>query len=372
MRRPVRRFPILGGLVLTLAISGAARAEDEGPKPLFNYAGVFSGVVAGGRSQRGAYVHTLEAGVQAPVGGDWSVTVQGAATAGYDLSGKAIGDVAGVQGPFNTGNGLWLYELKAAWETKAAMAEFGRLAAGDALPGVSGMDQFVNSAFSSNGGAITVNDPGRATTPASTWGVRGRRTFESLELRGGAFLSDHRRLTLRKHGLDWSFRPGDGVLGYAEALAPVGGGLNLGVGGFGDSARATNFAGAPVRGDAGGYVWIERPPPEKGPGVSGFAMLQAEPHSDRNLEPLFLIGGVTWRGLIAARPADSVSLGASTGRFSHQSGLSGWETLLEVNYRLTVTEHVGLRPDLQYVIDPGGKDGGRNALVLGFQLEASL
>jgi porin len=367
----VLRFPLLATAILALS-AGHAAAEEAGAKPLFSYTGAFSGVVAGGRSQIGSYVHTLSFGAQQPVAGDWSVTVQGAATAGYDLSAKAIGDVAGVQGPFNSGNGLWLYEVKATYETKATLLQFGRIAAGDALPGVSGMDQFVNSAFSSNGGAIAVNDPGRATTPTSTWGFRGRRTYEDLELRGGAFLSDPARMTLRKHGLDMTFRPADGVLAYAEAVRPLSNELKLGLGGYGDSARTATFEGRPVRGDEGAYAWIERPAPDKGGGVSGFGMVQVAPREDRNLQPLFLIGGLTWKGLVAARPEDSVSVGATAGRFSRRSNLKGWETTLEANYRVTVSEHVGLRPDLQYVIAPGGRGAGRNALVLGVQLEASL
>src|SRR5207245_1112320 len=122
-------------------------------------------------------------------------------------------------------------------ETKAAKVQAGRIAAGDSLPGVKGMDQFINSAFSSNGGAIALNDPGRKTTPTSTWGVLGQRSWDDLELRGGLFLSDPNRMTVGKHGLDFTARPADGVLGFAEAVRPVGGGLRAGVGAFADSAH---------------------------------------------------------------------------------------------------------------------------------------
>lgn len=370
------RFVLPVFLAAVLA-TGAAQAQEAdgqsgGPKPLFSYTGAYNFVAAGGRTQAGAYVHALAVGGQIPIGGDWSVTVQAGATAGYDLSKRVIGDVAGVQGPFNSGNAIWLYELKATYETKAAMVQFGRIAAGDSLPGVKGMDQFVNSAFSSNGGAIAINDPGRKTTPTSTWGVLGRRTFDDLELRGGMFLSDPNRMTVGKHGLDFSARPSDGVLGFAEAVKPVGGDLRAGVGAFADSARVPTFDGGTERGDAGGYAWIERPPPEDGPGLSGFGMIQVVPGEAKNLQPLFLIAGATWKGLVARRPEDSVSLGASAGRFSKKSGLSGWETALEANYRVTLSKHLGLRPDVEYVIAPGGRGGGKNALVLGVQIEASL
>jgi porin len=234
------------------------------------------------------------------------------------------------------------------------------------------MGQFVNSAFSSNGGAITLNDPGRAATPASTWGAWGRTDFGMLELRGGALLSDPNRMTLAKHGLDFRFSPGDGVIGFAEAVAPIGGPFRAGIGGYSDSAHVQTFDGRESRGDEGYYLWVERPAPDKGGGLSGFAMVQAAPRTDRNLEPLFLIGGLTWQGLIAARPQDSISLGATAGRFSNRSPLRGWEDLVEANYRVTLSDHFAIRPDVQWVIHPGGRGGGRDALVIGVQLEAGL
>ncbi|WP_309604772.1 carbohydrate porin [Phenylobacterium sp.] len=351
----------------------AARAEDAGPKPLFSYVGAFNGVAAGGLSKTATYVHALAAGVQAPVGGPWSVTLQGAWTTGSNLSARAIGDVAGVQGPFNSGDGLWLYELKATYATDAATVQLGRVSTGDALPGVAGMSQFVNSAYSSNGGAITVNDPGRAATPASTWGAWGRIQAGLVELRGGAFLSDPNRTTLRRHGTDFSFRPADGVLGFGEAVAPVGAGLRIGMGAYGDSARFQAFDGREVRGNGGWYLWLERPAPDKpAPAFSGFAMVEGATRDDRSLQPLFLIAGLTWQGIDPRRPADALSVGFTIGGFSHASLLRGRETTLEANYRVSLTDHLTARPDVQYVISPGGRGGGPDALVLGVQIEASL
>lgn len=355
-----------------LLLTAASVAHAQSVRPLLAYTGDVNGVAAGGSSRAGTYVHVLTAGAQGADGGGWSWTVQGAWTAGANLSARAIGDVQGVQGPFNSGDGLWLYEAKATYRSDAVTFQAGRLSAGDALPGVSGMGQFVNSAFSSNGGAITINDPGRAATPASTWGAWGKVRAGSAEIRGGALLSDPRRMTLAKHGLDFGFHPADGVLGFAEIVGPMGGGFRAGLGGFGDSARFQAFDGRTVRGDEGYYLWVERSPAESGPSVSGFAMIQAAPRRDRNLEPLFLIGGVTWQGFNPRRPDDALSVGATTGEFSGKGPLRGRESLVEANYRLTLDSRLALRPDVQWVISPGGKGGGRDALVVGLQVEAGL
>ncbi len=372
--RPSRTLPLVVLATAALLIGAtAAQAEDAGPKLLFSYVGAFNGLAAGGQSKAATYVHAVAAGVQAPLGGPWSVTLQGAWTAGSNLSARAIGDVAGVQGPFNSGDGLWLYELKATYATDAATVQLGRVSTGDALPGVAGMNQFVNSAYSSNGGAITVNDPGRATTPASTWGAWGRIEAGPVELRGGAFLSDPNRTTLRKHGADFSFRPSDGVLSFGEVVAPLSAGLKIGAGAYGDTARFQTFDGRAVRGNGGWYVWLERPAPDKpAPALSGFAMVQSAPRDDRSLQPLFLIVGLTWQGIDPGRPADALSVGFTSGQFSKASPLQGRETTLEANYRVTLSDHLTVRPDVQYVISPGGRGGGPNALVLGVQIEASL
>jgi hypothetical protein len=273
----MRRLALLAALALGAA--PAARAEE--PHLLFSYVGDWNGVAAGGRSKAGTYVHALATGLEAPVADGWSVVVQGDWTAGAALSPKAIGDVEGVQGAFNSGNGLWLYELKAQYMGDRASFQAGRLSSGDAFPGVPGMN----------------------------------------------------------HGR-----------------------LAVGLGAYEDSARVQTFDGRTARGDGGAYAWLEAPP-DKDQAVSGFAMLQVAPRGDRDLEPLFLIGGVT---------VGRVSLGATAGRFSHESPLRGWEATLEANYRCPVNDHIALRPDLQWVISPAGRGGGRDALVLGVQIEASL
>ncbi|MGH6957987.1 MAG: carbohydrate porin [Caulobacteraceae bacterium] len=371
----MRLHPLLTRLALALLLAAPAawaRADDPGVSPIFAYTGDWDGVAAGGRSQSGTYVHVVSGGFTGPAADGWSWTVQGAWTTGASLSARAIGDVAGVQGPFNAGNGLWLYEAKGTYQGEHLTFQAGRLSAGDALPGVSGMGQFVNSAFSSNGGAITINDPGRAATPASTWGAWGRYDAGAISLRAGALLSDPARMTLHKHGLDFTFRPGDGAIAFVEAVGPLADGLRLGAGAYDDTGRFQTFDGRRTRGDDGFYAWIERPTPRTGPGLGGFVMAQFAPRPDRDLQPLFLIGGLTWQGLVRSRPNDAVSLGATAGRFSDRGPLRGWEDLIEANYRFDFNDHVAVRPDVQWVIHPSGRGGGPDALVVGAQIEAGL
>jgi carbohydrate-selective porin OprB len=69
----------------------------------------------------------------------------------------------------------------------------------------------------------------------------------------------------------------------------------------------------------------------------------------------------------AGRPDDAVSLGVSSGRFSHRSDLRGTETTVEANYRFAASKRLAIRPDLQIVINPAGHLP--NATVVGVQLE---
>lgn len=302
----MRRVASLLGVLCTL---GASPALAQAITLEADYAGDVNGVAAGGQQRTATYVHTASLGLRGTISKGWSFTAKGAWTAGESLSAKAIGDVAGVQGPFNSGNGAWLYELKLSWESEAGAFHIGRLSSGDAFPSTNGMDQFVNSAFSSNGGAISVNDAGRATSPAGSWGTWAALTGNGYWVKAGAFLSDPRLFDIREHGTDFRFRADDGVLGFVEAALPLDGAL-FGLGAWGDTRPMTTFAGAPVKGTTGYYAWAEVTPAD---GWSGFLMAQAAPQDDRSLQTLFVLGGITTPSPFYARPDDSISLGFTSG-----------------------------------------------------------
>jgi carbohydrate-selective porin OprB len=352
----------LAVLAFAAGLAGPAFAADI--QPLASYAGGPFTVLSGQGEGASTYTHTAAAGAAFALDPHWTVTVQGAWTAGDALS-DSIGDVAGVQGSFNSNDDLWLYQLAATYSFTGGAVTFGRVSSGDYFGALGVMGGFVNSAFSSNGAAISVNDPGRATAPASSWGITGQvAPAKAVTLKGGAFLSNPAHFTDGKDSFDFAFDSGKGVLGFVEADLALDPRWTLALGAYADSANVTTFSGATVRGNEGYYAAVDA---KLSKAVEVFALVAAAPRQDRNLQPLSAVAGLVWTGPLASRPADALSLGVSSASFSGDSGVDGVETTLELNYLITFNDHLGVRPDLQYVIDPGGMDG--DALVFGVQFE---
>ena len=75
--------------------------------------------------------------------------------------------------------------------------------------------------------------------------------------------------------------------------------------------------------------------------------------------------GFAWAGPWGRRPADSLGLLVSSVRLGSAAGSARrgrHETALEAFYDFRLRPWLGLKPDLQYIIDPGGR-AGRGALV---------
>lgn len=358
--------------LLACCATGAAAQEAENAGLRGSLTVDAHAVVSGGQSREGTVVEQAELGWSGEVASGWRADVSIVQASGPSLSARAIGDVQGVQGAFTGGDALYLLNLNLTREFANGSVTFGRLSSGGAFGTVGTMDQLVNSAFSSNGGWISVNTPGRLPEPFASWGSTGEwRPTEQLIARGGVFLSDPERASPARPR-DLSFQPDDGVLGFAEAAYRPSDGAEFGAGVWSDGARFETFDGRTDRGSWGAYVWTAGRllGPAEGRRLEGFAMLQAAPRRDRSLVPWGAVAGVTLFEPVDGRTADTLTLGVSSGRFNRRSGRSGSETTIEAAYGFVVNEHLTLRPHVQYVNNPGGLY--RDALVMGVQVEAGF
>lgn len=365
---------LAGGVaVATLAAAAPALAQTATEAGLRgSYTMDALGNVGGGFRRDVTAVHRLDVGATVDLGQGWSATTTVSGTTGRSLSARAIGDVQGVQGVYAGGNAVWLYEIRLTRTFENGEFSVGRMSSGDAFGSPEGMEQFVNSAFSSNGGAISINDPGRLPSPASSWGARGEWRWDNgLRVSGGAFLSDPRRANADNPN-DFAFDPSDGVLAFAEGSVTPREGWRAGLGVWADSARFATFAGQTRRGNQGAYAFVSGrlAGEENWRRLEGFAMLQVAPRRDRSLMPLSAFAGLSLREPFDGREDDSANIAISVGRFSRQSGLPGTETTIEANYRYALTDQIAVRPTVQYVINPGGLY--RHAVVLGVHVEAGL
>jgi hypothetical protein len=96
------------------------------------------------------------------------------------------------------------------------------------------------------------------------------------------------------------------------------------------------------------------------------------PQARVNPLPYFVGGGVSYQGLVPGRGSDIAAVGVIAGIFSHVIPRTTAETVLEVNYQITVTRWLSVTPDLQYIIRPSGSSAISNAVVVGVQLAMTL
>jgi porin len=84
-------------------------------------------------------------------------------------------------------------------------------------------------------------------------------------------------------------------------------------------------------------------------------------------------GGLTWTGFLPGRDQDLLGLGASWLGFSDEAGFGeDHELALELLWKVQVTPWLVVRPDLQYVLDPGGDPALDDAWVGLLRIEVTF
>lgn len=145
----------------------------------------------------------------------------------------------------------------------------------------------------------------------------------------------------------------------------------LALGGWYHGEQFTRFDGGTERGASGGYavldqiVWRENP--EDAEDAQGIGIAFSMGFSEKAVTevPLHWQVGATWTGAIDGREDDVLGLLVTLAQLSDAAGstLDGDETIFEVLYRFQLTPAMSLKPDLQYVINPGGDPTIDDALV---------
>nr|ABQ18273.1 porin [Xanthomonas arboricola pv. juglandis] len=155
-----------------------------------------------------------------------------------------------------------------------------------------------------------------------------------------------------------------------------------------DTSRSTGRDGA--------YLLVEQklftPGADPSIGLTGFAQYMASDHDSALMTRWYSVGGV-YQG-IGTRTQDRIALGYVAGRINHRLldarraelidagvsadsplvGLSAAEELYELAYSAQITPWLMLRPDLQYIVNPGtyAYTHTRNAVVVGLQAKLTF
>ena len=180
---------------------------------------------------------------------------------------------------------------------------------------------------------------------------------------------------------------GDGALSVVE-LNYLDNDTKAGVGywrytGRFENLRVTQPIAEPIErnGNDGFYILVERrlmrEETDDPQGLAGWVRLGFA-NDTLNAVERYFGGGLTYTGPFAGRNKDQVGIAVGTVEFGDpfRRGLllegdrvGAREVIVEATYRAPVTRWLTLQPDLQYVINPGGRPSQDNALILGLRAE---
>ncbi len=99
-------------------------------------------------------------------------------------------------------------------------------------------------------------------------------------------------------------------------------------------------------------------------------------HAEVNEVEHFWSSGFQYKGLLPGRDQDVLGFGVAQGvvsRFVERLGEKPRrETALELYYNIQVTPWLNVSPDIQMILDPGGRAEGRDAFILGLRVQATF
>ena len=313
---------------------------------------------------------------------------------GQGLSTRKVGDFSNVSN-ISGYNGVRLQELwleQSFWRKRASL-RLGLLAA-DAEFFVSSYGSlFLNGTF----GAFTflgANVPNAPVYPLAAPGIRiavqptSKFLFQAGIWTGDAGAQDDNN----KHGTAFRFNSRDGALILSEVhyllnQSPGDRGLvgTYKLGAFVHTGTFTTFesqsradlgTGSAVRaGDNYGvYGILDQQLLRAGGRSVGLFVRAGSSRDDRALVDWYVDGGFNFTGFVPGRVRDVAGIGVARSsvseRFSDAQQAAGagsfsGETVLEVTYKAVLAPWWTVQPDFQYVFNPSGQRGSRDAAVFG-------
>jgi len=142
------------------------------------------------------------------------------------------------------------------------------------------------------------------------------------------------------------------------------------LGGFHHTATFATFDGGSDDGTSGLWasleqrLWRENPGEDDGQGVGAFVAVGFA-DDDVSACGSSVTFGVEWTGPLAGRDHDVLGIGVHHADMSDDpgAGTPADETVFELLYKVALTPAISVKPELQYVLDPGGQQGVDDVLV---------
>lgn len=286
----------------------------------------------------------------------------------------------------------------------------GRLAAGDDFASSSLYWYYVNNAIDGNPVSLPLNFPFSAY-PTAVWGMRAKmKPVDRLQLMTGIYSGDGSVGRNEAHGMDFSLRLDRGILflqefrylsNQEEGDTGLPGNYKLGLyyhtGKFDDLYKDANgnsyiVSGLPqnqAHGNYGLYLHLDqlvyREDTLEGAKIQGllpFLVFTLAPDYNSKF-PIFVDGGLLYRGLVPGRDEDVSMFGFAYGKWSNalessqrddrdtnSSGLDPqeYELMFELSYKMQLRPWFFVQPDIQWIVNPGGRGDIDDALVTGTRI----
>ncbi len=367
------------------------RLIDWGLTPTADYSGSVLGNPAGGMKKGVQYAGLLNVyldfdlekllklgGTRFVVSGSWSY--------GESLSDKDIGNFFTVSSDFN-GKLVNLYQFFVEtnlWKERLIIA-LGRMGIADDFATAEVFGIYVNDAFNQHPISLSYNIPGFLSNPDAALGARLHvNPVNDFYIAGGLYNAnpDAGRNRLLSTDNDFTF---DGVIligeaGYTPGKSEGASGLpgEYKFGAYYDTGdfKELSDEGEPRRGNYGFYIVADQMVyRESGSGSEGltlWATATFAPEEEINTFPFFLSGGIAYEGLFPGRNEDIAGIGLAYGSLSRELENKDFEIGIEGTYIFQVTPWLGIQPDVQLIVHPGGSSAIPNALVAGIQLSVDI
>ncbi len=158
------------------------------------------------------------------------------------------------------------------------------------------------------------------------------------------------------------------------------------MGAYYSSYQYSTFGSTSTESNSYGFYWhadqmVFQETPGSAQGLTLWSAVVLSPQQNIAKVPFQVNGGLVYQGLLPRRNDDLTLFGVVYGEFSDDYASSvasptvsspNYEMVFEWGYRAQITKFLYVQPNIQYIIQPGGRTDIPNALVLGAQISVTF
>lgn len=311
--------------------------------------------------------------------------ISGSWASGRSLSEEDIGNFFTASEVFS-GRSVRLFQLilKSEVIEDLLTVAVGRMGIGDQFSTSEIFYNYVSTAINGHPISFPLNDEAFFSNPQASWAARvGLAPAKEFYMKAGVYNSNPRVGEDSAHGVDFSFKKGVilvSEIGYLRGQKAENSNMpgRYTFGAFYDNRKFDELSddSKKQKGNYGLY-WIlqqmiYRENAHSDQGLTPWTAITISPDETINTFPIFISGGLVYKGLVPDRGRDVTAFGFAYGTLSDDLENKDYELMLELTHIFQATPWLQIQPDIQWVIHPGGSGEIPNALVIGMQMVVDL